>query len=129
MEWWKDGIRICSSNTNYSGIPFIVPVESEGAIMNCWKCRTEIEIAASAKVLKTDSCPKCDYDLHVCLNCRFYDPSAHNQCRETQAEWVRDKEKANYCDYFEPRRLSGLSRKGGKAATDAKAAFDNLFKK
>ena len=100
-----------------------------GVPMNCWKCRTEIEIAASAKVLKTDSCPKCDYDLHVCLNCRFYDPSAHNQCRETQAEWVRDKEKANYCDYFEPRSLSGLSHKGGNAATDAKSAFDKLFKK
>ncbi|HMC82887.1 MAG TPA: hypothetical protein VKL61_06605 [Candidatus Polarisedimenticolia bacterium] len=24
----------------------------------------------------------------------------HNQCEELVAEWVSDKERANYCDYF-----------------------------
>jgi hypothetical protein len=95
--------------------------------MHCWKCGTEIELAASARVLKNDSCPSCDRDLHVCLNCRFYDPSAHNQCIETQAEWVRDKEKANYCDYFEPSKTSGPTSRS-KSSADPKSAFDKLFR-
>ncbi len=39
--------------------------------------------------------------LHCGHNCHFYDPVAHNQCREPQADWVKDKEMANFCDYFE----------------------------
>ena len=93
--------------------------------MYCWKCGTEIQLAASARVLKNDTCPSCDRDLHVCFNCRFYDFSAHNQCSETQAEWVRDKEKANYCDYFEPSKSPiGKSKSSG----DPKSAFNKLFR-
>jgi hypothetical protein len=51
---------------------------------------------------RRDTCPKCDADLHACRNCQFYDPGKHNQCAETRAEWVRDKEAANYCAYFQP---------------------------
>jgi len=94
--------------------------------MFCWKCGTEIELAGSARVLKTDSCPSCDWDLHVCLNCRFYDPSAHNQCSETQAEWVGDKEKANYCDYFEPSKASRPAQRS-RSSEDVKSALDKLF--
>jgi hypothetical protein len=94
--------------------------------MRCWKCGAEVEIAASARVLRTDSCPNCDQDLHVCLNCRHYNPSAHNQCVEPQAEWVRDKEKANYCDYFEPAKISSSTQRG-KSSHDARSAFDKLF--
>ena len=43
----------------------------------------------------------CDGDLHYCRNCRFFDPGKHNQCAETQAEWVSEKERANFRDYFE----------------------------
>jgi hypothetical protein len=95
--------------------------------MHCWKCGTEIQLAASARVLKNDTCPSCDYDLHVCFNCRLYDASAHNQCSETQAEWVRDKEKANYCDYFEPSKTSGPVRHNNSSG-DLKSAFDKLFR-
>jgi len=51
----------------------------------------------------------------------------HNQCRETQAEWVADKEKANFCDYF-----VFSARAAAPAGTGAEAArkkFDDLFKK
>ena len=95
--------------------------------MRCWKCGTEIQLVASTRVLKNDSCPSCDRDLHVCRNCRFHDPSAHNQCIETQAEWVRDKEKANYCDYFEAAKTSATAR-GSKSSGDAKSKFDKLFR-
>ena len=42
--------------------------------------------------------------MHCCRNCRFYDPAYHNQCREPQAERQVDKERGNFCEYFDPRR-------------------------
>jgi len=79
------------------------------------------------KLSRTAVCPNCQNDLHVCKNCRFYDRTVHNQCRETQAEWVADKEKANFCDYF-----VFSARAAAPAGTGAEAArkkFDDLFKK
>jgi hypothetical protein len=32
--------------------------------------------------------------------CKFYDAKVYNECRETNADRVTDKEKANFCDYF-----------------------------
>ncbi|MBI5286762.1 MAG: hypothetical protein HY878_04125 [Deltaproteobacteria bacterium] len=39
--------------------------------------------------------------MKVCLNCKFYGEGAYHQCRETNAEWVKEKDKANFCEYFE----------------------------
>ena len=69
---------------------------------NCWKCGVKIEYPAGSSVRRVDTCSKCDGDLHSCRNCQFYDPSKRNQCAETQAELVRDKEAANFCEYFRP---------------------------
>jgi len=96
--------------------------------MVCWKCGTEVvEISGARKVLRADTCAKCDSDLHACKNCQFYDRQYHNECRETQAEWVNDKERANFCDYFAPsNRPKGATT---KSSTDqVKSALDGLFK-
>ena len=34
------------------------------------------------------------------MNCKFYDEGKHNKCSEPNSEWVGDKEKRNYCEYF-----------------------------
>jgi hypothetical protein len=96
---------------------------------SCWKCGAKIEYPSGSRVLRADSCPQCDSDLHCCRNCQFYDPSKHNQCAETQAEWVGDKETANYCGYFQPNPtlLAGTSRRSSQA-DDAKKRFDSLFR-
>jgi hypothetical protein len=65
--------------------------------------------------------------LRCCRNCRFYDPGAPQQCREPQAEPVRDKEAGNYCDFFEP-----LSQHAGgerDRAVEAKRKLEDLFRK
>jgi hypothetical protein len=98
--------------------------------MFCWKCGHAIKVASGNRVGTREACPQCDSDLHACRNCRHYDPAKHNQCVETQAEWVRDKEAGNYCDYFWPgalRRASPPVSSGG--ADDAKETFDSLFKR
>ncbi len=76
-------------------------------------------------ISRRDECPKCSADVRVCKNCQFYDPKVYNECRETSAEVVREKERATLCDYFQP---------GGQAtAQDSRealrAAAEALFKK
>jgi len=96
---------------------------------SCWKCGETIEVTAAASRVGTrDACPRCDADLHSCRNCRFYDHTKHNQCAETQAEWVRDKEASNYCDYFSPNPILRAGKRSLSPAENAKKKFDSLFK-
>jgi hypothetical protein len=92
----------------------------------CYKCGKVIEIERT--VGRTEPCPQCDTDLHCCLNCKFYDKTAHHQCREPQAEAVTDKEKGNFCDYFVFKESSGIQQKS-EPTTSAKEKLDRLFKK
>jgi hypothetical protein len=74
---------------------------------------------------RQETCPECGIYLHCCRNCRFFDEKAYHQCRESEAEWVRDKESANFCDYFQPgegKRISDKSR-----AEEARRKLDQLF--
>ncbi|MEK6300901.1 MAG: hypothetical protein AABO41_09285 [Acidobacteriota bacterium] len=94
--------------------------------MICHHCKNEVKL--EAPVARADECPHCAADLHCCLNCLHYDPSMSNRCREPQAEWVSDREKANFCDFFTPNKSASA---GGlnKPATSTRDAFDSLFKK
>jgi len=94
--------------------------------MYCFHCGRQIEVRE--RVGFRDSCPGCDRAQHACRNCEFYDPTYHNQCRETQAERVVDKERANFCEYFAPSaRRAGAQGPSAKAATASK--LEDLFKK
>jgi len=93
----------------------------------CHRCGQEI---LAAKPQRTDSCPACHSDLKCCLNCRFFDRAVNNQCAEPQAEWCPDKEKANFCEFFELRETTIGGPGGGRSDKErAKATFDSLFKK
>ena len=96
--------------------------------MTCWKCGETIELASGTRVGTRDVCPHCDSDLHACRNCRHYDPAKHNQCAETQAEWVRDKENSNHCDYFSPGAGGRGTSRPGSGGDEARKKFDSLFK-
>ena len=94
--------------------------------MNCYFCRIVIN---EAKIYFRDECPSCGRDLHGCRNCFFYDPGAYQQCREPVTEPVRDKEKANYCDYFRPAQGVSGAATGADPAAEAKKKLEDLFKK
>ena len=51
-----------------------------------------------------------------------------NRCREPQAEWVSDREKANFCDIFTPNK-SASPGVLNKPTANPRDAFDSLFKK
>lgn len=91
----------------------------------CYKCGHKLP--DHTKIYRTTLCPKCDADLKVCLNCVFFDPASHWQCRETISEQVKDKEKANFCDYFSPRQNPGEPAGEQQKKDDARNKFNNLF--
>ncbi len=91
----------------------------------CFSCRKELTFAES-KIGLREECPHCRADVHVCKNCEFYEVSAYNECRESSADRVKEKERSNFCDYF--------SLKSGKGSSEdqtakLRASAEALFKK
>ncbi|HOX32852.1 MAG TPA: hypothetical protein PLB91_10995 [Spirochaetales bacterium] len=78
-----------------------------------------------------ETCESCGKDLHSCRNCRFYKAGARWDCAETIESPVPDKDRRNYCEWFEadPRLSSGTEgRKGERdAAAEARRRLDSLF--
>ncbi|MFQ5824559.1 MAG: hypothetical protein ACE5JB_10930 [bacterium] len=93
--------------------------------MQCYNCHTTIAIDRQPS--RNQTCPKCAAYLRCCRNCRFYDPMAHNQCREPQAEWVKDKEMANFCDYFDA--ASEIKMNESSKREESLKKLNELFKK
>ncbi|MBF0158912.1 MAG: hypothetical protein HQL58_05260 [Magnetococcales bacterium] len=98
---------------------------SSDRVVVCWYCGTAL---SSHGMGREDECPACRRATRVCRNCHFYDTSACDECREPQAERVIDKERANFCDFFEPdsqliHPATPLSREA------ARQAADSLFRK
>ncbi|MEM5947896.1 hypothetical protein WKV44_05005 [Spirochaetia bacterium 38H-sp] len=91
--------------------------------MKCSFCGADI---TADKVFRTTICPSCGRDAKVCKNCRFYDPDAHWQCRETIPEPVSDKEIANFCAYFSPKDVADVTEQEEKRRR-ARKALDDLF--
>ena len=104
---------------------FELRISQFAILMICHSCKSEIKF--EGPISRTEVCPSCDADVHCCLNCLNYDPSAHNRCREPQAELVSDREKGNFCDFFLPNKaaVSGTA----KPADEGRRSFESLFKK
>jgi len=92
--------------------------------MNCYACGEILKI--DGMVGRRDSCSKCHRDLRCCKNCEFYDSHSYNECRETVAERVVEKEAANFCSFF---RMAEERLKEASRADDAKKKLEELFKK
>jgi len=83
----------------------------------CYQCHKDV--AVQKIVGRKDVCPGCGSELRCCLNCRFYNERAYNQCGETQADRVLDKDRSNFCDYFVFRDAdSGQEPEGKQTARD-----------
>ncbi len=90
----------------------------------CWHCSkplTHLDFG------RQDRCPHCGRDTRACKACVHYERGINNDCRETSADRVVDKERSNFCDYFKPSQTPT-----GNVATAKdvmKAAAEALFKK
>ena len=93
--------------------------------LKCWRCGAALE-DLSLPLARLDECPECLAELHICKMCSYYDPAVTKACREDDAEEVKEKQRANFCDYFKPSPDAFVP--GFKAATaGAHTQLSNLF--
>ena len=90
----------------------------------CWKCGAELK-GVILPLSRREVCLSCKAEQHVCKLCRHYDPKVADMCREERAESVSNKERANFCDYFDP--LPGAYKPARGAADDGKRRLSELF--
>lgn len=91
----------------------------------CWKCGASLS-DYTLPLRRLEECRQCHAELHVCRLCEWYSVSVAKHCREPIAEEVKDKERANFCDYFKPKPAAYSSAPLDEAAT-ARAQLDALF--
>ncbi len=79
-------------------------------------------------VSRSALCPHCGKDVRSCRNCRFFDSPDISGCRESRADPVPDREKANFCDWFslDLDRVQSSDAHLGRSKT-ARDAFSSLF--
>lgn len=102
----------------------------------CYNCATQLPNGADFN----GACPKCNAALHCCKQCTHFEPSTRFQCVKPITARVAAKDQVNQCEMFSPRvtvardatpsssPYSAMST-APRTPTDARAAFDNLFKK
>lgn len=107
----------------------------------CYNCSTTLPTDVDFR----GNCPKCGAALHCCKQCAHFEPSTRFQCLKPVPVRIAVKDQANECELFKPRvtvardSAHGAQTNGNgavasnipvpKNATDARAAFDSLFRK
>jgi len=94
-------------------------------VLHCYKCGESLE-ALSLPLSRLDECPSCTVYLHCCRMCLFFDPGVTEQCTEDDAEGVREKMRANFCDYFK-HGYDAFDPASAQAENRAKNSLGALF--
>jgi len=104
----------------------------------CHNCATRLPTDIDFR----GKCPKCGEALHCCKQCAHFEPSTRFQCLKPIPARIPLKDQHNECELFGARVT--VTRDGAHPApaappvvapadvrspTDARLAFDNLFKK
>ncbi len=89
----------------------------------CLQCKKDL--GKIEKIGFRDTCLYCDTDLHTCINCSLRDLGAYNQCHEPNSEWVTDRERNNFCEYFS---LADPPDDTEPSREEINARLDKLFK-
>jgi hypothetical protein len=69
--------------------------------LQCYRCGGSL-VELSLPLRRLEECPACGAELHVCRMCTHYAPRLAEACDEDAAPDVRDKKRANFCDFFTP---------------------------
>ena len=104
------------------------PVNLPGtrAVSRCAQCGTLL-----AGMPAGEKCPKCGFALHSCKQCTYFDPGSRFECMQPVAVRIAKKDERNECPSYEMRvtREKETSTPASLRPNDARAAFENLFKK
>ncbi len=93
--------------------------------LSCFECKNQMSFIDH--ISRRDECSNCGADVYCCKNCEFYDPKVYNECRETSAEPVREKNRSNFCGFFKPR--TGDAKAQVSERDKLLNAAESLFKK
>ena len=105
-------------------------------VCRCARCGNLL----SLPIADDSRCPKCEVDLHSCVQCVSFDTSARWECTQSDqlAARVAPKDARNDCPLFAPRTTierqtstaaqAGGSSSSGGTTNSARQAFDDLFK-
>ena len=108
----------------------------------CYSCSTTLPPGT----MFSGPCPKCGTPLHCCKQCSHFEPSTRFQCTKPIPVRIAVKDQQNDCPLFSPRvtvarevtnAQGGVGRPSApslntpppRSASDARDAFDRLFKK
>ena len=70
--------------------------------LTCWSCG-ELATEHPLPLSTYAECRFCRAQLHTCRLCQNWNPTLRTSCNEIRAEDVTDREKANFCNWFDPR--------------------------
>ena len=94
------------------------------ALARCSNCG----VILPATIQYGGKCPQCGFELHCCKQCANFDTASRFECTQPITARIPRKGSRNECNFFMPRvtveRETSTSR-----PTDARAAFESLFKK
>ena len=104
------------------------PVNMPGtrAVSRCSQCGTILQNTSGE-----GKCAKCGFELHSCKQCSYFDPGSRFECMQPVKERIAKKDARNDCSLYEIRvtREKETSTPASLRPNDARAAFENLFKK
>jgi hypothetical protein len=116
--------------------PRALKMPSFQEVLRCALCGAIVP--PPVEIVFESQCPKCNADLRSCKNCRHFDTAVRFECTQEIPERITKKDLRNQCEFFTARmsieretRDSGGSMSTGTVSkpSDARSAFDNLFKK
>jgi hypothetical protein len=107
----------------------------------CANCGAVLQAGFDA----SGQCPRCQFELHSCKQCRFFDSGAQFECTQPIKERVSPKDAKNNCTFYDfrmtvekdtaPTSYAQTSQAPPPAPPapprhhDARRAFEDLFKK
>ncbi|HYB62299.1 MAG TPA: hypothetical protein VEH50_12585 [Methylomirabilota bacterium] len=86
-------------------------------------------------------CKSCGFDFHCCKQCMYFDSGARFECMKPVPDRVARKDTRNECTFYAFRMTvekdtaptapasSSIQAQGASRPTDARQAFEDLFKK
>ena len=114
------------AKNDYSRGPKPVNMPGTRSVSRCAQCGTVLQ-----SIPPTGLCPKCNFELHSCKQCMYFDPGSRFECMQPIKERIAKKDARNDCTFYEIRvtREKETSTPASLRPNDARQAFENLFKK
>jgi predicted RNA-binding Zn-ribbon protein involved in translation (DUF1610 family) len=105
------------------------PIQMPGtrAVSRCSQCGSVLQSLSDP----VGKCPKCGFELHSCKQCTYFDPSGRFECTQPIPERIPRKDQRNECTFYSMRVMveKETSTPAAQRPSDARQAFENLFKK